>query len=339
MNTIRTLIPAALLAAALLAAPLLPAGLAQAQVTVPNTFGAGTPASSAQVNQNFQALANAVNAVGVPGPAVTSSYRLQPSTLDTLAGRNVVVLRHPGNGSPSSYDQFDSYVVHVAYQSTSDNIPIGGTPKNFAYFFQEIRVTPNINLASSTLTFLSWNISITKRGSDSLTFNPYTAVDMWGIVASSTGLTPTGSSTAYRVTNELGCSSATQVFNQVRFCYSQIESLATGTGVIVVINFDVPIYLQVPAMTIGSIPYSDLAASNNNGGGDCFEPGVRAANLGPVTGRTNCGNNGGGGNAFAVYYRFNGAAAGNLAATAFSSAVPTSTSTAPNNWLYGIWFQ
>jgi hypothetical protein len=38
------------------------ADLAEAQVTIPNTFSDGTPALASEVNQNFQALASAVNA-------------------------------------------------------------------------------------------------------------------------------------------------------------------------------------------------------------------------------------------------------------------------------------
>lgn len=46
--------------AAMLALALL-GGSASAQVSVPNTFAAGTPARAADVNANFQALVNAVN--------------------------------------------------------------------------------------------------------------------------------------------------------------------------------------------------------------------------------------------------------------------------------------
>jgi hypothetical protein len=38
------------------------ADLAEAQVTIPNTFSDGTPALASEVNQNFQSLASAVNA-------------------------------------------------------------------------------------------------------------------------------------------------------------------------------------------------------------------------------------------------------------------------------------
>ncbi|MFZ2651097.1 MAG: hypothetical protein WA210_13430 [Burkholderiaceae bacterium] len=37
------------------------AGATIAQTTVPNSFTAGTPANASQVNQNFQALANAID--------------------------------------------------------------------------------------------------------------------------------------------------------------------------------------------------------------------------------------------------------------------------------------
>ena len=37
------------------------ASSAQAQVMIPNTFSDGTPALAAEVNQNFQTLASAVN--------------------------------------------------------------------------------------------------------------------------------------------------------------------------------------------------------------------------------------------------------------------------------------
>ena len=47
------LLPALLLSAA---------SSAQAQVTIPNTFTDGDPALASEVNQNFQALASAVNA-------------------------------------------------------------------------------------------------------------------------------------------------------------------------------------------------------------------------------------------------------------------------------------
>jgi len=375
MNLSRKPIASALLAATLL----LGASLAQAQVTVPNTFGAGTPASSAQVNQNFQALANAVNAANAaldaansaiaalnaatstlntalnttntalgttnttltalvtPGPAVTSSYRLQPSAIvsDLLSDRNVVVLVHPGDGDfMSPGDEMDAYVVQVAYQSSTDTIPVGGIETNFPYFFQEIRITPYVCDG-----LCSYDVSITKMGSDSPTFNPYTAVEMSGTVNGYASFIPGGTtSTAYRVTRELGCSPATQVFNQARFCYTKIEEIEDPVAITNVdFTFDAPIFLKLPATSIAGISYADLAVLNNNGSSNCFEPGMRAANLGPVTGRINCGYTMGG-NAFAVYYRINGIAVGDLSATAFSSTTPTSA-TAPYNWLYGLWIE
>jgi hypothetical protein len=64
---------------------LLPAGLAQAQVTVPNTFSAGTAASSAQVNQNFQALANAVNAASSTLSATAAGLAATNATVSALS--------------------------------------------------------------------------------------------------------------------------------------------------------------------------------------------------------------------------------------------------------------
>ncbi len=45
------------------------ADLAEAQVTIPNTFSDGTPALASEVNANFQALASAVNAADGAAPA------------------------------------------------------------------------------------------------------------------------------------------------------------------------------------------------------------------------------------------------------------------------------
>lgn len=45
------------------------ADLAEAQVTIPNTFSDGTPALASEVNQNFQTLASAVNASDCATPA------------------------------------------------------------------------------------------------------------------------------------------------------------------------------------------------------------------------------------------------------------------------------
>jgi hypothetical protein len=44
------------------------ASSAQAQVSIPNTFTHGTPALASEVNQNFQALASAVNSSGCATP-------------------------------------------------------------------------------------------------------------------------------------------------------------------------------------------------------------------------------------------------------------------------------
>ena len=44
-------------------AALVLAGTASAQVSVPNTFAAGTPARAAEVNANFQALVTAMNSL------------------------------------------------------------------------------------------------------------------------------------------------------------------------------------------------------------------------------------------------------------------------------------
>ena len=65
------------------------ADLAEAQVTIPNTFSDGTPALASEVNQNFQALASAVNASDCATAAdVVCNPALSCPACDTLGSYN-----------------------------------------------------------------------------------------------------------------------------------------------------------------------------------------------------------------------------------------------------------
>ena len=67
------------------------ADLAEAQVTIPNTFSDGTPALASEVNANFQALASAVNAVRLrhgSGCGVQPVLELRRPACDTLGSYN-----------------------------------------------------------------------------------------------------------------------------------------------------------------------------------------------------------------------------------------------------------
>jgi len=65
------------------------ADLAEAQVTIPNTFSDGTPALASEVNANFQALASAVNASDCATAAdVVCNPALSCPACDTLGSYN-----------------------------------------------------------------------------------------------------------------------------------------------------------------------------------------------------------------------------------------------------------
>ena len=97
------------------------AGSALAQVALPHTFSAGTAASAAEVNANFQALANSTH------PSMPGGYGQPFSSNGTLAGRNVVVL--------SSFNgAVWRYMVRMRYANTiSENVVVAGAPTQPAY--------------------------------------------------------------------------------------------------------------------------------------------------------------------------------------------------------------
>lgn len=85
-------------------------------VSVPNTFSAGQPAKAAEVNANFTALENAINARG--STSFGSEYFISPSTNGQLTGRNVIVLKENRGGSGGC--QEDVYRVRVYFENTEN---------------------------------------------------------------------------------------------------------------------------------------------------------------------------------------------------------------------------
>ena len=87
---IRGLRPRATLGLMVLASFVGAADLAEAQVTIPNTFSDGTPALASEVNQNFQALASAVNAADCATAAdvVCNPASVSCPACDTLGSYN-----------------------------------------------------------------------------------------------------------------------------------------------------------------------------------------------------------------------------------------------------------
>ena len=89
-------------------------------VSVPNTFSAGQPANAADVNANFAALENAINAAGAA--QFGSQYYIQPSSTGDLGSRNVIVLKENRGGTGTCSE--DVYRVRVNFTNTN-NVSVG----------------------------------------------------------------------------------------------------------------------------------------------------------------------------------------------------------------------
>jgi len=85
-------------------------------VSVPNTFSAGENAVAAEVNQNFTALADAINAAGAT--SFGAEYFLQPSTSGDLTARNVIVLKEDRGGTTDGCSE-EVYRVRVFFENTN----------------------------------------------------------------------------------------------------------------------------------------------------------------------------------------------------------------------------
>ncbi len=77
------------------------ASMANAQVSVPNSFGAGSPISAAQMNENFTALVNAVNNLLPIGTIIAST--LTQAQMNTQCNDAGLWLLANGSTAPSTY--------------------------------------------------------------------------------------------------------------------------------------------------------------------------------------------------------------------------------------------
>lgn len=114
------------------------------QVTVPNTFSAGTPGVAADVNANFQAVVDGINAINSSSTPLDDTYRgRQYSATDTGGTRNVVVLRaiDPNDNNNSFYS------VRVSYQNGT--VDVSGTPTTFTYVRENARIITIAGTVSS----------------------------------------------------------------------------------------------------------------------------------------------------------------------------------------------
>ena len=139
-----------------------------AQVTVPNTFAAGAPAKAADVNANFQALVNGINALGsrvskLEGQIVASdlvgTYSVNQFQSELGAGSRVAT--YTGGGTATFAANGTGTISGNTELGHQLNLP-GGTlapinrpqaPSNFTW-----------NLSSGTLTALGATFSVVAGG-------------------------------------------------------------------------------------------------------------------------------------------------------------------------------
>lgn len=110
-------------------------GTGTALAQVPHTFSANSPAKAAEVNANFQALVDGINAINLAATPLDSSYSgWQYSSTATAGSKNVIVLR--------AIDPIDDtqsfYLVRVSYQNGS--VDVNGTPTTFTYVRKNARL-------------------------------------------------------------------------------------------------------------------------------------------------------------------------------------------------------
>jgi len=210
-----------------------------AQVTMPHTFSAGTPARASEVNANFQAVVDALNAAGVTPIPTDGSYRgLQYSASNTMTGRNVVVMQAEDNLGGT----FKRYAVRASYQNGTVNV--NGTPTTFAY----VRLLAFIK-ASATDALLGATVYI--QGStdpDGQIWN--TEVQTYGAGASLTAVTPTTDTDTQ--TDDFHCFNAA-ISGQVYHC-RLISKDTTGTAPTVAVDDSRILSLITTSFNAGPIP-------------------------------------------------------------------------------------
>jgi len=142
------------LTVAALASTMLAAATLSAQVSVPNSFTAGTPAKAAEINANFQALVDAGN---VSPRSLVSGYATPEGATDAIADRNVTVMK----SSDGTNNYYQIWIWHAG--GSLSQINVGGTPTTFTHIIQ-------ICFLTETTTGVFGSTSCFRFGSD----DPYT---------------------------------------------------------------------------------------------------------------------------------------------------------------------
>lgn len=277
------------------------APLAWGQVAVPFNFIPNTPAVSAQVNANFQALVNAINSHFSETTTIPSGYRHIPPFTTNTASPNVIVLKYT-SGSETRYK----------FQITYDDGTSGIWVSSFVH-------------TSDGTTVIRWGnskFSISSPHSPSFTL-PIIAVRQ---ETGTQTTTPITSAAANSFDPSLGGNWVFQCFGvrrngTLRLCLTRLSDLSTNNEI------STASFPRTEAVLTGSaimantnyvyngLTFTDLLMRND--GGAAGTERIIARNIGTVAEKLP--NNFSESARAVIYYRMEGVAQGSLAGTPFES--------------------
>lgn len=241
--TMRTIVSFLSACALLLAAP-----AAWAQVTVPNTFTAGTPAKASEVNANFTALANAINNLtansGGTLTAVTG-YSDTYGASSAVADRNVWVYRETNSNTGNI-----GYSVWMLYKNGTVKVD-NATDTTFPYVQAFLSVSSDTG--GSTVTSVSEQRRGTNDALGSLT-QTYETED-YSYDTSGANETPGADVNAKRVFVYANA----PYFNQLRASYLIGFPSSTSSSPRVLQDYSDVWMAFTGSMVINGITFSDVA--------------------------------------------------------------------------------